>query len=212
MNGTCTCGKFSRIRRGMCEACYTRWYRNRTDEERRRPTLQERWEAKFKRRGPDDCWLWTGSKVNGYGEFYVSAERGKVKAHSFAVELATGVRCPPSQGGLHRCDNPPCVNPAHIYYGTQKQNSADMVARRRHQVGEERPNSRLTEQQIVEIRERFAAGETFTVLRADYDVTSGWLSCVVNGKYWKHVGGPINVHNKPGARPKNARSCEAGAA
>lgn len=205
MNGTCACGKSGRIRRGMCEACYTRWYRNRTPDERRRPTVEERFWAKVDRRGPDECWPWTGSNHQGYGTFHVSSARGRVKAHAFSVELATGIPCPPGQGGLHRCDNPPCVNPAHIYYGTQRQNSSDMVERRRHQVGEERPNARLTSEQVRSIRERFAAGETFTVLRAEFGMSSGRLSAIVNGKYWKHAGGPIQAHNKPGARPKADR-------
>jgi len=203
--GTCECGRSGRIRRAMCDRCYDRWLRNRTEEERYRPTTQERWESKFERGAPEECWLWRGGLSKGYGSFHVSSKRGRVKAHAYAVELATGVRCPRGQGALHRCDNPPCVNPNHIYYGTQKQNSADMVERSRHPVGERRPNSRMTADQVVNIRERFAAGETFTQLKKEFGISSGRLSNIVNGHAWKHVGGPIKTYNKTGARPKSVR-------
>lgn len=207
MTGTCACGKTGLIKRGMCSACYTRWRRGRTPEQKRRPTVEERFKAKYVEHGPDDCWTWTGSADarTGHGEFHVSVERGRVKAQSFALELATGKRCPEGQGGLHHCDNPPCVNPAHVYYGTQKQNAADMVERQRHQIGEQRPNARLTSEQVVEIRERFAGGETFTVLRAEFGLTSGAVSNIVNGKNWKYAGGPIQSQARRGARPKAER-------
>lgn len=213
-SGTCACGRISgRLKRGMCSRCYDRWRYRRTEDERRRPTVRERFEAKYIKGAPDECWNWTGShNKSGHGDFHVSVARGKVKAQSFALELATGIPCPPGKGGCHRCDNPPCVNPAHIYYGTQLENAADMVARKRMPIGEARPNAKLLPEQIVDIRERFAGGETMTSIRADYGLSSGKVSRIVNGVDWKHVGGPIKTHNKPGRRSNKDREARERAA
>lgn len=86
--------------------------------------VAERFWAKVDRSG--DCWIWTGSRCSdGYGTFFVAGRI--VGAHRFSLELA-GVTLGRLHA-LHRCDNPPCVNPAHLYAGTQRDNSRDMVAR-----------------------------------------------------------------------------------
>jgi hypothetical protein len=159
------CGKPIRAR-GRCRKHYYVWYRATAGTERppalnlKRKTVAERFWEKVDQRGPDECWPWQNSTNRfGHGEFYVSPERGRVPAHTFAVELATGKRCPPGKEGCHDCDNPPCCNPTHVYYGTRRQNVADMYARGRARVvGSANPRARLTEADVVEMREAFAAG------------------------------------------------------
>lgn len=193
MNGSCReCGREGLIKRGLCIACYTRWRRARSPEECRRPTTEERFWAKVQKAGPDECWVWTGStrSPSGHGEFHITRAIGRVPAHQFSLELATGETHPPGYSTCHHCDNPPCVNPAHLYFGTQKQNAADMIARNRAPRGENRPNARLTAEMVVGMRERFAAGEYMVELAREFGVTSGQVSPIVNGLHWKHVGGP----------------------
>lgn len=105
-------------------------------------TRWERFEAKVNRSGPGGCWLWTGAPVaRGYGRigFGKTGKGGTVMyAHRFSWELHNG----PILDGLnvlHHCDNPPCVNPSHLFLGTQGDNVTDMVQKGRHK------NSRKTE-------------------------------------------------------------------
>lgn len=134
--------------------------------------------AKVDRRGPDECWPWTADrKARGYGRFMLD---GKVRnASRVAYELLVG----PIPEGLfvcHRCDNPPCVNPAHLFVATHLENNADMRRKGRG------PNVKLTEAQVIEIRALRADGATLTAIGARYGVCMQAVWDVVN-RSWRHV-------------------------
>lgn len=90
------------------------------------------------------------------------------------VSLILDGRDPGPLLALHTCDNPGCVNPAHLYPGTRANNNADMVARGRSNAGERNPQAKLTEVLVGEIRRLKAAG-----------VSEGTVSDVLRGKTWR---------------------------
>lgn len=112
----------------------------------RRPLLL-RLLARLSRPSDDACWVWTGFRDRkGYGQIALDGRRG---VHGYTHRVAWELHNGPIPDGLwvlHRCDNPPCCNPAHLFLGTAADNNRDMAAKGRH-VG----TTKLTSRQVVEI-------------------------------------------------------------
>lgn len=117
---------------------------------------KDRFWSHVDRRGPTECWNWTGVVVRGYGQF---GHRGKnIGAHRVAWEVSFGFV--PGKFGdgperkliLHSCDNPACCNPKHLFLGTQADNMNDMIRKGRSLRGERHPNAKLTVAQVRKIR------------------------------------------------------------
>lgn len=140
---------------------------------------------------PNECWPWLGPRHRrGYGAARIGGRQ--YGAHRVAYELAKG----PIPSGLlvrHACDNPPCCNPAHLLVGTNQDNTDDRVNRNRQTIGEASPRARLTERQVVEIRNRYARGESSGSLAREFGVSKTVARGVVTGRGWKHVAGPISL-------------------
>lgn len=190
--------------RGRCRRHYQQWCKTNPPEtrapaaRRSRFTVSERFWRKVQRGGESECWPWTGRTTSyGHGQFWISPDRGQDSAHAFALELATGQRRPDGQHCCHHCDNPICCNPAHLYYGTPRQNSADMVKRHRNRRGVEKVNALLSEAQVVEMRTRYFAGETAGSLAREFGIRQGHLSNIVRGRMWKYAPGPVGLKAAP---------------
>lgn len=150
--------------------------------------VEERYWAKVAVRGPDDCWPWqAGEKATGkgYGGFWdgshlPSGKRRTILAHRFAWQLHTG-EDPGELHVLHRCDNPPCQNPKHLFLGTHLDNMADRNAKGR--VSKGRPPT-LTPEQMQLVREAYAQGNaTQDALAARFGVGRATIGrCIRAGR------------------------------
>ena len=143
----------------------------------------------------DGCLLWPHAQDrDGYG--MVSLDGKMQKVHRVACEWAHG---PAPEGKPHAlhvaheiCGNKHCCAPAHLRWGNDAENRADMIADGTSGKGERHGQARLAEAQVVEIRERCAAGGvTQKALAVEYGVTLSTIHLIVQGKRWTHVGGPI---------------------
>ncbi|MCC6716844.1 MAG: HNH endonuclease [Acetobacteraceae bacterium] len=152
--------------------------------------LHVRFWAKVDRRAPDECWEWRGGlKQNGYGQISADPESHervgrKLYAHRVAFALAFG-SIPDGLHVLHRCDNPACVNPDHLFLGTHQQNMADMVAKRRHAHGDRQPKRKLDQHRVRAIRWLAAHDPApHSILAREFGVTAGNIFAIVRRRSW----------------------------
>lgn len=134
------------------------------------------------------CWFWTGTQDGEYGIIYLDGK--KVGAHRYTFFLANGYW---PENACHTCDHGLCCRPSHLWDGTIAENLADMVAKGRSLKGERHNLANKTEEDIVAIRERYAAGETQVSLAAAFKTPQANISQIVRGNLWPHVGGPITI-------------------
>ncbi len=187
--------------KGMCYMHYQRWRRGVLNQPLVQPrgvSLKERLYRHIDVKGSDDCWPFSGYlNKKGYGRIRIKID-GKWKyrpSHAVALELELGH--PITGWGCHRCDNPPCCNPAHIYDGNAATNADDCVTRKRHTYqqpnfpkarGERHPLAKLTESAVIDIRRRYAAGGISQQALADeYGVNQTKISEVVRRRTWRHI-------------------------
>jgi len=144
--------------------------------------VQKFW-SRVDKRGPDECWPWLGSvDKDGYGQIWDGFAGKSLRAHTLSAELHLGKR----NGRLvcHSCDNPQCSNPAHLFFGTQQDNMADKVAKKRQAVGEMQGNSKLTESQVEEIRKR--REDSYKTLCAEFNLVPSTVYRIWRGQSWAY--------------------------
>ena len=134
----------------------------------------------------DRCWLWTGGKTNcGYGRFRLG--KHKVLAHRFSWTLAYDD--PSDLCVLHRCDNPPCVNPDHLFLGTQRDNCIDMFTKGREICyrGEDHYNSKLSNKDVVEIKRMLSKGYKHKIIADKFGVVRQTIQNINVGYSWRSL-------------------------
>jgi hypothetical protein len=124
--------------------------------------------------------------LRGYGTIWHGERKMKMRAHRYAYELAYGP-IPDDLCVCHRCDNRACVNPAHLFLGTRADNLADMRQKGRGAKGAEHGRSKLTEEQVLGIREAAAAGEFQPAIAERFGVSRETVNLIHNRKIWTHL-------------------------
>ena len=127
------------------------------------------------------CWEWTGTR--NYADYGITQIDGRqIRAHRLSYELFNGT-IPKGRLVLHHCDNPPCVNPKHLYIGTDVENVRDRVRRSRSACGENNGISKLTESKVRDIRSN--SDVSLRIMADKYSVDKSLISQIRNKKVWK---------------------------
>jgi len=142
---------------------------------------------KVDKAGPDDCWLWNAAVFeDGYGAFRMGEKQ--LRAHRVSYEMEHG---PIPLGKLicHVCDEPRCVNPAHLFAGTPLENVQDMRSKNRQNYlsGENLPHAKLTEEKVIEMRKLGANNTPLRVLSKKFGVSRSSVCLILNRRRWAHV-------------------------
>lgn len=138
-------------------------------------------------RTPGGCWEWTGTRYwTGYG--LVIADKVRYAAHraSYMVHVGT---IPEGKVVCHKCDNPACINPEHLFLGSKADNSADMVSKNRSALGERNAKAKLTEAQAREVLSLRGTGESLRKVAQQFGVTAKAIHFIWQGVRWKHLQG-----------------------
>lgn len=178
------------VARGLCGMHYQRRRNDGTLQSyvplpRPARTLSERFHAIGWTETNEGCWEWNGARTpGGYG--MISSGKGSggyrpLVASRVAWQLEYGD--PGEHVICHACDNPPCVNPAHLFIGTKADNNRDMANKKRTRNGERRPQAKISDADVKAIRKRYTdGGISQAKLAREYGVTQSAISLIVSSK------------------------------
>ena len=183
-----------RTSRGWCQTHYVRWLKYGSPYINHRPIrkrgmskrevgLFERKQSKILSNGclVSTAWL----DPNGYRPIKYKGK--EMYLHRISLELFIGRSLQKGEQANHKCHNPACFNPHHLYIGDQAQNIRDAVERGTNPKGELHGRHYLTETDVLEIRKRGYAGESTEALRQVFGVSRGNVTAILTGRFWKHL-------------------------
>ncbi len=147
-------------------------------------------EARFwkqvNKKSDNECWNWVGyCKRDGYGQ--IRSKDKRISVHRFSWMIHNG-NIPDKICVCHHCDNLKCVNPNHLFLGTHKENTQDMIDKNRHSYGEKRPNAKLTNIKAKEIKRLCRECQlTQKQIGEIFNVSTATICLINTNKSWKHI-------------------------
>jgi len=163
--------------------------------DQRKKSLDERFWEKVDKNGPvpshvpeiGNCWVWM-AMINGIGRPFFSIAGTRILAYRMSWELEFG-KIPKGHGVLHKCDNPSCVRPDHLFTGTALDNVRDMIRKGRSpkRMGELSGKAKITEAQAIEIKSLIKSGMSHRKISKLYPIGRGGVYCIQRGETWTHV-------------------------
>lgn len=173
----CTVCGIPAVARKLCKKHYYKARRMGEIDKHSILKPEDVFESKIDKSG--SCWIWTGTKNSyGYGIFLLPGEI-PVRAHRYAFEFFNDMIIPKDWVVMHTCDNPPCVNPAHLKLGTKNDNNKDTANKRRHNYGLDHWNGRLSDKMVEDIRK---SQEQTRVLAIFYNVCTSHIYRIRHGQ------------------------------
>ena len=178
------CNRGGKIVKELCNLHYKRFNRHGSPHAIKYPyaglTLEKIFLSNFECVTESGCWIWTGtSNPHGYGK--ITHQKQSIFMHRYSYERFKGV-IPENMNVCHRCDTPCCVNPEHLFLGTQGDNLRDMIKKGRN-VG----SKKLNISQVKEIK-KLLQYQGCTEIAKVYNVSRGAIRGIQNGSNWKDIG------------------------
>lgn len=170
--------------------------------------IKKRFWSKVDKSNPEGCWPWTGvklaratPKLEPYGIFDIGRKIVLAARMSYALHANAD---PGEMLVCHTCDNPPCVNPAHLFLGTPKDNSDDKVAKGResHCIGEQNGCAKATNEIVAAIFTADTRRGDIEVMARKYGVSSTVVSLIRRRKIWRHVTDSLQPGHRWAAKPR----------
>ena len=153
--------------------------------------VKNRFYDKFHKGEGDECWIWKGAickdKWGGRARFRIGGDATTASRASWIIHFG---KIPDGMYVCHTCDNGLCVNPSHLFIGSAYDNNHDMMKKGRYVClyGEDCPSSKLTENEVLEIRRLYKRGKTtYKKLSEIYNVTSALIGYIVTRKIWRQI-------------------------
>lgn len=133
------------------------------------------------------CWEWIGAQRQGCGIINVRRQFARVPRLSAHIFNGFDLKSPLLI--CHKCDNPSCFNPDHLFFGTHKNNTDDMIAKGRMRVGEAHPRAKLKAADVLDIIKQYDNGASKKVIAARYGIHPTYVALLARRKYWAHLHG-----------------------